>query len=140
MSFDINLHPIFVHFPIALFVSALGLEAASILWRKESLHQTAFHLYVLAACLAPFTVLTGWREAEELHLQHRILDIHRSFALLTMGGSLFSLPFLWFIQKKTPQAFRITFLLCLILIVGFITVTAYNGGRMVFEYGIGIEK
>ena len=136
---DINLHPIFVHFPIALFISALGLEVVSLILAKEILHRTAFHIYILAICLAPFTVLTGLLEANELHLNHPILTIHRTFAFCTLGISLMSLPILEFAKSQGPKTFRIFFLIFLLLVVSSVVITAYNGGRMVYEYGVGVE-
>ena len=134
------LHPKLVHFPIALFTSAMGLEVLSLLSKKESLHRTAVHIYILAALVSPLAVLTGLQDAEHLHLSHPILTTHRNFALLTMGGSLISLLVLWFVKEKNFKAFRILFLMFTLIIVTFVTIAAYNGGRMVYEYGVGTEK
>ena len=137
---DLNLHPIFVHFPIALFVSALGLEVASLILDKEILHRSAFHIYILAICLAPFTVLTGLFEANALHLNHPVFIIHRTFAFITLGVSLISLPIFTFIKAQGTRAFRIVFLIFLLIVTSSVAITAYNDGRMVYEYGIGVEK
>ena len=137
---DLNLHPIFVHFPIALFICALGLEVASLMLAKEILHQTAFHIYILAICIAPFTVLTGLFEANELHLNHPVFIIHRAFAFITLGISLMSLPVLAFFRTQGTKAYRIAFLIFLLMVTSSVSITAYNGGRMVYEYGIGVEK
>ena len=86
MHFHIHLlHPKLVHFPIALFTSAMGLEVLSLCFKKESLHRTAVHIYILAALISPLVVLTGLQDAQHLHLNHPVLTIHRNFALLTMG-------------------------------------------------------
>ena len=88
------LHPKVIHFPIALFIGAMGMEVLSLILKKDNLHRTALHMYILATVITPFAVLTGLQEAEHLHLSHPILTIHRNFALLTMWGSLVSLPIL----------------------------------------------
>ena len=75
-----------------------------------------------------------------LKLHHPILDIHRKFALLTMGGSLMTLPILWLMYKKNKTMFRVAFFICAFAIVTFVLITAYNGGRMVYEYGVGVEQ
>ena len=134
------LHPMVVHFPIALFITALGLEVASIVFKKESLHKSALHLYILAALITPLVVRTGLWEEERLNLNHPILDWHRTFALWTMWTSLMSLPVLWFIQKECQRCFRIIFVILLFGIVSFVSLTGYNGGRLVYEYGTGIEE
>ena len=137
---QLYLHPMLVHFPIALFTSALILELMSRLLNKELFHQAAVTVYVLAVCLTPLAVLTGLRQEDELHLKHPILEIHERFALITLWGSLASLPAFWFIHKCSTKVFKNIFLAVLFVVVVCVSVTAYNGGRMVYEYGIGVAQ
>ena len=144
------LHPKVIHFPIALFIGAMGMEVLSLIFsaiggsasggKKDNLHRTAFHMYILATVITPFVVLTGLQEAEHLHLGHPILTIHRNFALLTMWVSLFSLPILWLAKKKSEKVLRIVFIIFLLMLVGFVSITGHNGGRMVYEYGVGVDQ
>ena len=143
-------HPKVIHFPIALFIGAVGMEMLSLIFsaiggsasggKKDNLHRTALHMYILAAVITPLAVLTGLQEAEHLHLSHPILTLHRNFALLTMWGSLISLPILWLAKKKKEKVFRIVFVIFLLMFAAFVSVTGYNGGRMVYEYGVGTEQ
>lgn len=140
LDFHIHLlHPKLIHFPIALFLSAMGLEVLSLVFNKESLHRTALHIYVLAALTTPLAVLTGLQDAKHIHLNHPILTVHKNFAFLTMWGSLASLPILWLIRKNA-KVFRVVFLILTLVIVTFVTITGHNGGRMVYEYGVGVEE
>ena|SRR3989338_4548701 len=140
LDFHIHLlHPKLIHFPIALFLSAMGLEVLSLILKKDNLHRTALHIYILAALITPLAVLTGLQEAKHINLNHPILTTHKNFALLTMWGSLASLPILWFVRKNT-KVFRIVFLIFTLIIVIFVTIAGHNGGRMVYEYGVGVEK
>ena len=134
------LHPKVIHFPVALFIGAMGMEVLSLILKKENLHRTALHMYILATVLTPFVVLTGLQEAEHLHLGHPILTIHRNFALLTMWGSLVSLPILGLAKKKSEKVLRIVFIVFLLMLVGFVSITGHNGGRMVYEYGVGVDQ
>ena len=134
------LHPKVIHFPIALFIGAVGMEALSLLFKKDNLHWTAFHMYILATVITPFVVLTGLQEVEHLHLGHPILTIHKNFGLLTMCISLLSLPILWIVNKQNPKILRAVFLIFLLIIATFVTVTGHNGGRMVYEYGVGVDQ
>ena len=133
-------HPKVIHFPIALFIGAMGMEALSIISKKDNLHRTALHMYIFAAIITPFVVLTGLQEAEHLHLSHPILTMHRNFALLTMGVSLVSLPIFWLAKKESEKVLRIVFIFFLLMLVGFVSITGYNGGRMVYEYGVGVDQ
>lgn len=134
------LHPMIVHFPIALFFTALGLDVLSLITKKESLHRTALHIYVVAVLLTPLVVRTGIWEAEKLHLKHPILEQHRSFALWAMWVSLASLPILYVMKKKCAKYFRVVFIVFLISIVGLVAISAKKGGQMVYEYGVGVEE
>ncbi len=134
-----HLHPMFVHFPVALFVSALGLGVVSVIGRKNSLYQTAIHLYILAALTTPLVVQTGLWEAERLHLKHPIFDLHETFGLLLMFSSLSSLLILWLSHRLSERHFKIAFFILAVFMTGFVSITAFYGGKMVFEYAVGVE-
>lgn len=134
------IHPKMVHFPIALFLTALGLDLASLIFKKEDLHKAAWHIYVIAALMTPLVVRTGIWEAARLHLNHPVLTKHRTFALWAMWVSLMSLPVLWFIKQRSKKFFRVFFVILLIGAAVFVTLAAHNGGRLVYEYGVGMEQ
>lgn len=136
----IPLHPKVVHFPIALFVSALVFDILSLIARKEGLHKAAVYMYAFAALLTPLVVRTGLWEEERIHLGHPLLEKHRVFALWTMWVSLMSLPVLWFVKKEMPKYFRFIFPVFLLGTVVLVTLAGHNGGRMVYEYGAGVER
>ncbi len=134
------IHPKVVHFPIALFITALALDFASFVFKKEAFHKAALHIYVIAALITPLVVRSGIWEEERLHLKHPILDVHRMFGLWTMWIALMSLPILWLIKKEWSHYFRFIFFICLLGVASLVTVTGHNGGRMVYEYGVGVEE
>jgi len=135
-----HLHPMVVHFPITLFIMALVFECVSLIVKSESLHKAALYMYVTAAIITPLVVKTGIWEAEKLRFSHPLLDQHRNFALWTMWVSLMSLPVLWLIKKEFGKYFRIVFLGFLMSTAVFVSLAGDKGGRMVFEYGVGVEE
>ncbi len=135
-----HLHPMVVHFPIALFLMALVLDILSFIAKKETFHHSALTLYVIAALMTPLVVRTGILEATKIGLSHPLLDEHRTFAIRLMWTSIMSLPLLWFIKKEAAKYFRITFLIFLIATAVLVSLGADKGGRMVFEYGVGVEE
>lgn len=135
-----HLHPMVVHFPIALLMTAFGLEALSWLTKKQFFHQCALCLYVLAALLIPVVVKTGLWEADRLKLHHPLLDQHRLYGLWLMWGTLVSLPVLWFFYQKQRKIFRILFIACLLGSTVLVVLTGDRGGKMVYEYGVGVEQ
>lgn len=136
-----HLHPILVHFPIALFISAMGLETLAIVFKKESLQEASWINFILAVLITPLVVLTGWLEARHLHLSHKVADIHKIFAFWTWGISLVAGIGLWLIKKKfSKKLFRILFFISLTVVVALISICGYYGGRLVYEYGIGVAE
>lgn len=136
---EVHLHPALVHFPIALYISALLMEWASFLFKKESFHRSAMHLYLLACALAPLAVWTGLQEAEHEHLKHPIVTLHRNFALTTLWVSWSGALLLGAVHRYCSKYFRAVFVVLLVLTAGLVTLTAYNGGRLVYEYAIGVK-
>ena len=133
------LHPALVHFPIALFISAIFFEILSLIFKKIDLHKTAWHIYIFAVLFTPLAVLSGLKEADRLDLHHPVLTLHKNFALLSLGAGIFSFLVCLLLKKKFPPHFRPIFLIFLIVIVVAIVCTAYNGGRLVYDYGAGSE-
>ena len=147
---SLHLHPMMVHFPIALFLGALGFEIVSLILpakggaaagrTKDSLHRTAFYLYMVAALLSPVVVQTGLWEEDWHHLHHPVVEAHERFALITMWTALASLPIFWLIQKKNSKIFRKVFIIFALLVAVTVSTAAYYGGHMVYDYGIGPEE
>ena len=139
-EYIIPLHPKLTDLPVALFVTALGLEVLSRVLKREDWHKFSFLLYILAIMSLPVVAAAGFWEEYRRHLHHHVLDEHKCAAFLTTGIAVFSLPFLWFIKKKAPPYFRSTFLLFLIVLTVCIVITAHYGGEMVFKYAVGVEN
>ena len=139
MNTVFHVHPAVVHFPIALFVTALVFEAISLGGKKESYHQAAKYVFVFASLMTPIAVQTGLWELQKYKLHHPVAQFHQNFAYLTLGLSLVAASLLFF-EKRFPVKFsRFGFFILLGVIVVCVSAAAYNGGRLVYEYGIGVE-
>ncbi len=132
------LHPKLVHFPIALAISAMVMQALGVLLNKDSWRKGAWLMFILAVLSMPVVVLSGLWEAVRLHLRHPVLDMHKRFALIAMWLSIAALPVLWFIRDK--RAFPILFLIFLIIVSVLLGLVAHQGGRMVYEYSVGVSQ
>ncbi len=139
-EFPPYLHPMLVHFPIALFVTALGLDGLSFIFKKEGLHQSALTLYIIAALVTPLVVRSGMMEAIKLGLSHPLLDQHRQYATWLMWFSLMSLPILYLFKNELKKYFRVVFVIILIGSLALVSIAADKGGQMVYEYGVGVEE
>ncbi len=134
------IHPKLVHFPIALFTTALILDILSRVFRREDLHKAAVVIYVAGALFTPAVVWAGLWEQQRLNLHHPVLEQHKLYGFITMWSSLASLPMLWFLKRTSFKFFRTAFTCLLLCMAILVTATGYFGGRMVYEYGAGVQN
>ncbi len=139
-------HPLVVHFPIALVLSAMALLLAARLLRHESLAATAATVGTWNLCLgaaaALFALGSGLGAVLDLDVSaavHEAISVHVKWAVLTT--LLLVLLALW---RGAGTASRsrpswLFLLLCAAASAALI-VTSYRGGKNVFEYGVGVRK
>ena len=139
-----NLHPIFVHFAVALlFTASMTMVVAAIgpaaPWRS-SLQSAADWMLLLGWLAAVAAVLAGfdaYHEVTQDEASHAATHIHRNWALATLTA--FTLLGAWRLarRKSTPS---LVFALCMLIAAAPLTVTAWWGGRLVFHYGLGVQS
>lgn len=135
-----NLHPMIVHFPIALWISAFLFEVSSLIFKRESWHRTAEHVFVLAVCLTPLAVGTGLLEEQRHHLSHPVVTQHKNFGIITVCLGLIAWPVVSVLKKNGTKFYRCLFVCVLAAGVAGVVLTGFFGGKMVYEYSIGVEQ
>lgn len=134
------IHPKLVHFPIALIISAMGMQGLGCFLRNNFLRNGAWLMFNLGVLSISVVVWSGLFEADRLHLNHPVLNAHKQFAFAAMWISLGALPLLWLIRFKNIRIFQIVFLVVLIIVSSLLGLAAHQGGRMVYEYGVGVSQ
>lgn len=148
-----ELHPIVIHFPIALLLVAPLFIVAGIVMdpqRGRPFLVTALSLMVLGTVGTVLAVATGEAAAEVTHrtaAMSAVLERHQElaettrdiFGLLTViFATILFLP--RFLNRETTTAVARILPLAFLLFYGAGTVvlmnTAHNGGRLVHEFGI----
>ena len=140
-----NVHPLLVHFPIALLVSAVLMEGLGFLWlRFPWLKQAALALYVVGSLFALGTYFSG-RQAADLvtvpDTANPVLNEHADMALYTLlFFSTYTLLRLVFQRTGWLTGRGGSLVLWLIGLVGLglLSETAEHGGELVYRYGVGI--
>jgi len=136
-----NIHPLFVHAPLALLPSALLLFGAA-LWRKRPAWITAAKACVyLGALGAVLAVLTGWFAEDSIPHNatiHGMMETHKAAAItvmilaLALAGVSFKLP----LESKSQRQF----FLGMLLITNLLLVAVGDlGARMVYLEGAGVK-
>jgi len=133
-------HPLIVHFPIALLLTAVSLDLAALGFRRPGLHRMALWNLTLGTLAAGVAVLTGLRAstvAKHSFDIWQVMELHKRLGIATlilglMAGS-------WRLAKRdrlTVRA-RATTVLISLLMVGTLMWGAHLGGRLVYEFGVG---
>ena len=135
-----NIHPLFVHFPIALLMTALVHEVLGVVVRSESCRRAALWNLALGVAGALGAVVTG-RLAEETAKHsfeiHQVMEQHERAGYLVLCLSATALA--WRVVKRGRQpawaqwvGVALLAAACAVLVSG-----AHLGGRLVYEYGVG---
>lgn len=138
-----TLHPLVIHFPIALLISALAFDLVGVLWRREAFSSAAYYALLIGALGAVAAVLTGNQAeeaAERLAGIEPVLELHQKLGQVTMWAALAAVALRWYLIRRQPLAQRLRVLLlgislALAVLVG---VGGYYGGQLVYEFGAGV--
>ena len=143
MSFSIeHIHPMSVHFPIALIMLGFLAEVLSLIYKDQLwLKKAAFYLLLLGTVSAVTAFLTGEFLTDELKGEAAELkENHEVFAKITMYVMIAaSLLKLYFVYKKLEES-SAKWIVFFLYAIAFISVgiTGYLGGSLVYDYMIGL--
>jgi len=137
------LHPMAVHFPIALLTVGMGVEAVAALrgrppWASQAASWllwlgtaawAALGLGLLAEETAPH-VPSAWKEVNE----------HKELAFWTVGiFTALSLLRGWLLRKNILPKWERLLLAGWLVGMALLIATAYHGGELVFTFGMGTK-
>jgi uncharacterized membrane protein len=132
-----EMHPALVHFPIALLPLAVGADAVGSLTDNVSAFSLGQKAICIAAAGAVASAVTGLIAGEEVNVEGASQDMlmtHRNLNLIaTVVASGMAL---WRLQHPKPSR---TYLAVGAAGVGVLAYTAYLGGKLVYQVGVGVE-
>lgn len=133
-----HLHPMLVHFPIALVVFGFIAEIAALYFKKEvCLSKAGFFLLIFGTLSAIVAWLTGnLFTAEMSGAAGEIKETHELFALITLGALLVTSVLRIVLQTKKNENAGIRWLAFALYGVATIAVsiTGFFGGTLVYNY------
>ncbi len=138
----LNYHPIFVHFPIALWLAALLFEFLSTVSGNEDLHRTAMRLLYLGTLAGTVTVLSGLAaesSVPETGPARDTFEFHETMMLVTFSLSVGLCLFAFLARKNFTAKLRKLMLVGLAVLATLLTIGADRGGAMVFKYGVSVN-
>ncbi|MBF6567849.1 MAG: DUF2231 domain-containing protein [Candidatus Binataceae bacterium] len=135
-----DVHPLVVHFPVALLPTAAAVYFLTVAIKRDSLAWTGMWMLVLGAIGAAVAVTTGLLASESVmvstSVRAHLLNPHRNIMLAVLSLSIIAAAWA-IIARPMPARGRLGFLAILLVIVGLIVKGADYGGRMVYDYNAG---
>lgn len=123
------LHPMLVHFPIALLSAGLFCDLLNGIGKKSAL-LFAHWLIIAGALLCLPALVTGWEAAEAFPANAPFVTQHRLFAIATTCVALLHALFRGTVLRKEWVLPPLIYVSCSVLTVILLALTADYGGRI----------
>ncbi|WP_455371062.1 DUF2231 domain-containing protein [Petrachloros mirabilis] len=135
------IHPMLVHFPIALLSAAVFFDVVALRWRPEETRTASLYSLVLGLAGAAVSVVSGALAEESVEhsgVPEFVLEVHETlgFAVFGIFVLLLGLRFAeWLGIIKIPPVASLSVGIVGVLIL---FVASYYGGSLVYDYGAGV--
>ena len=137
------IHPMLVHFPIALLSAAVFFDLLGLRWRAEESRIAALYALVLGLAGALVAVISGHfaeEAVEESGVPKQVLELHEElgFATFWLFAGLLGLRIaerLQWIAERPPLRIAVGMGGVIVLLVA-----SYYGGSLVYEHGAGVMR
>lgn len=140
---DYPLHPMLVHFPIALFLSSVLFDMVGWWFQKETFREGGLWLLIiglLGGVTASIAGSMAEEAAEKAGILESLIETHELLAFVTLGiftvlllGRLFV-----FRNRFTPKTFA-AYLVIAWIGIGTLSATSHFGGDLVYNHGAGVN-
>jgi uncharacterized membrane protein len=133
-----HLHPMLVHFPIALVVIGFVAEVASIFFKREpSLSKLGFYLLLIGTLSAFVTLLSGLLFTGSMSgSAGEVKETHEMYAWITFSSLLVASVFRIFLQLRKKEDDRLKWAAFILYAIGAgaVSITGFYGGTLVYSY------
>lgn len=135
------IHPLAVHFPIALLITSVVFDLLAVRWPHKSFQDAGFYTLIAGLLGAVAAVLTGAlaeEVVEDKGIPESVLEIHEALGYATLfffiGLLALRLLMRWKLIKEIPALY---------LTMGFVGIVilaaaGYFGGSLVYDFGAGV--
>lgn len=136
-----NIHPLFVHFPVALLAAALGLQILASLRRRPTWAGHARALLYVGTLGAIVALATGFLAADQLGHEspgHDLVHVHRNFMIVTTLLAVATSAAAFGLRNRSDTRDRLVLVGLLATSVA-LAAGADRGANLVFRYGMGVR-
>jgi uncharacterized membrane protein len=131
-------HPMLVHFPIALLFASVTLDWIGFWLNHAGLTRAGFYTLVLGALGAGMAALSGPDQVTGTAVVNSLFVNHQNFALLTVSLAVSMVVVRLFAVDGISGVWAFGYLLCTLALVTVVSFTGYFGGELVYHQAIGV--
>lgn len=137
----LNFHPIFVHFPIVLWLGALLFELLAVWRASDEMQRTASRLLYLGTLGAVVTILSGLAAENSVPPgdAQKVLGVHEAIMLTTTSLALALCIFAFFVRRNFTSQPRKIMLLGLFVLGVLLVIGTDRGAQLVYGYGTAVN-
>lgn len=138
----VNIHPLAVHFPIALLTMFFLVELAASVFKQPKWYRVASGLLYLGTACAAVAVYLGVQAAETVahdEVVHEIMEHHEMFGFTILSVAVFLCVWRAIFNVHKHVFVQITHLLCAALLTILIVLGADLGGVMVYQHAVAVK-
>jgi len=128
--FDIPIHQLIIHFPIALTLMALVYDSWAIYAKRPELHQVGYGLTLWAAVGALAAVGSGLQLADMIRIDKGAVTGHAAFAIASTIALAGLAAARYSAQAQEKKEYQIWWLILEVAAVALISATAIIGHRL----------
>ena len=136
-----NIHPFFVHFPIALLTTGLIAELWALAQGEGHEGKLGWWLQAAGTFGLLMSAASGLLAVQSVVIPDAargVFDTHQQGAFV--GAAVFAALALWRVGARGSLTGRrrVAFVLLYAVGLGAVLVTGWYGGKLVFEFGVGV--
>ncbi len=131
------LHPMLVHFPIALLFASVALDWLGYWLRRPGFTRAGFYTLALGATSAGLAALAGPDQVDGQPAQ-TLLAWHQFFALLTIVLAVALVAIRFFVVDGLAGRAALGYLAATLVLLAAVSMTGYYGGEMTYHQGVGV--
>lgn len=138
------IHPMVIHFPIALLIIGFLSDAIGVIFKKDFFTKAAFYLLIIGTIAVVAAYITGentGEKVEEITAMEQAFEAHEEAAKITLILTLITaaVRIIFVFIKKYSGAFKWLTLVLFLFTVISIFNTGHKGGTLVYNYGAGVQ-
>ena len=136
------IHPMIVHFPIALLMTSVAFDALALRWRPEQCRDASLSMLLVGVLSAGVAVVTGHFEEEAVEhsgIPEQALELHETLGFATFWIFVALLGLRLAIRWSLIGEKHLLALAVGLVGVVVLLVASYFGGDLVYGYGAGVK-